>query len=150
LLLFLSVPSESDPSIAKTGSGQAIRKGGKEETKRTVSHIDIPYTGKAGDLVIWHQFLPHGNSRNESALPRLAQYIAMFPTPNAAIQGGAGGRMSFDSSGGEVEPLRGEVEQAEGRVMAWSRGQEKEGRPNAPAATLTELGEKLLGARPWR
>jgi len=74
----------------------------------------------------------------------------MFPTPNAAIQGGAGGRMSFDSSGGEVEPLRGEVEQAEGRVMAWSHGQEKEGRPNAPAATLTERGEKLLGARPWR
>jgi ectoine hydroxylase-related dioxygenase (phytanoyl-CoA dioxygenase family) len=35
--------------------------------------------GKAGDLLIWHSLLPHGNSRNRSRKPRLAQYITMFP-----------------------------------------------------------------------
>ncbi|GKT21239.1 phytanoyl-CoA dioxygenase family protein [Acidovorax sp. SUPP3334] len=33
----------------------------------------------AGDLVIWHQALPHGASPNRGALPRLVQYINMFP-----------------------------------------------------------------------
>lgn len=34
--------------------------------------------GKAGDLVIWHQALPHGASPNHGKLPRLVQYINMF------------------------------------------------------------------------
>ncbi len=36
--------------------------------------------GRAGDLVIWHQALPHGASPNRGARPRLVQYINMFPT----------------------------------------------------------------------
>ncbi|MGC1780673.1 MAG: phytanoyl-CoA dioxygenase family protein [Xanthobacteraceae bacterium] len=36
--------------------------------------------GRAGDLVIWHQALPHGASPNLGARPRLVQYINMFPT----------------------------------------------------------------------
>ncbi len=36
--------------------------------------------GKAGDLVIWHQALPHGASPNRGRRPRLVQYINMFPT----------------------------------------------------------------------
>jgi hypothetical protein len=35
---------------------------------------------RAGDLVIWHQALPHGASPNRGARPRLVQYINMFPT----------------------------------------------------------------------
>jgi hypothetical protein len=38
-----------------------------------------PIPGKAGDLLIWHRLLPHGNGRNLSARPRLAQYITMYP-----------------------------------------------------------------------
>ncbi len=36
--------------------------------------------GRAGDLIIWHQALPHGASPNRGLAPRLVQYINMFPT----------------------------------------------------------------------
>ena len=35
--------------------------------------------GQAGDLVIWHQALPHGASRNTSRIPRLVQYFTYLP-----------------------------------------------------------------------
>jgi hypothetical protein len=40
----------------------------------------IPIPGKAGDLIIWHQALPHGASPNRAAKPRVVQYIAMRPS----------------------------------------------------------------------
>jgi len=33
----------------------------------------------AGDLIIWHQALPHGASPNRASVPRLVQYIDMYP-----------------------------------------------------------------------
>ncbi len=33
---------------------------------------------KAGDLIVWHQALPHGASRNTASLPRMVQYINMY------------------------------------------------------------------------
>ena len=39
----------------------------------------IPIGGRAGDLIIWHQALPHGASPNRGNAPRLVQYINMFP-----------------------------------------------------------------------
>ena len=38
-----------------------------------------PIGGKAGDLVIWHQWLPHGSRPNLGTLPRIVQYINMNP-----------------------------------------------------------------------
>lgn len=38
-----------------------------------------PIGAHAGDLVIWHQALPHGPSPNRGARPRLVQYINMAP-----------------------------------------------------------------------
>ncbi len=38
-----------------------------------------PVPGKAGDLVIWNDALPHGASANRSAVPRLVQYVKQFP-----------------------------------------------------------------------
>ncbi len=35
--------------------------------------------GKAGDLIIWHQSLPHGSSPNRATTPRVVQYLNMFP-----------------------------------------------------------------------
>ena len=35
--------------------------------------------GKAGDLLIWHRLLAHGNGHNQSDKPRMAQYITMSP-----------------------------------------------------------------------
>jgi hypothetical protein len=40
----------------------------------------VPIAGKAGDLVIWHQALPHGSSPNRGTKPRVAQYIMLRPT----------------------------------------------------------------------
>jgi hypothetical protein len=40
----------------------------------------IPIPGRAGDLIIWHQGLPHGSSPNRSTRPRVAQYIKMAPS----------------------------------------------------------------------
>jgi ectoine hydroxylase-related dioxygenase (phytanoyl-CoA dioxygenase family) len=39
-----------------------------------------PIAGKAGDLVLWHQSLPHGSSPNQGAKPRVVQYITLRPT----------------------------------------------------------------------
>ena len=39
-----------------------------------------PIGGRAGDLVIWHQALPHGSRPNRGTRPRMVQYINMFPT----------------------------------------------------------------------
>ncbi|HTV36053.1 MAG TPA: phytanoyl-CoA dioxygenase family protein [Xanthobacteraceae bacterium] len=33
----------------------------------------------AGDLIIWHQALPHGASPNHGTRPRMVQYVNMFP-----------------------------------------------------------------------
>jgi len=38
-----------------------------------------PITAGAGDLIIWHQALPHGSSPNRAERPRIVQYINMFP-----------------------------------------------------------------------
>lgn len=38
-----------------------------------------PIAANAGDLIIWHQALPHGSSPNTSSLPRLVQYINYEP-----------------------------------------------------------------------
>ena len=39
--------------------------------------VHVP--GRAGDLILWHHALPHSASPNRAALPRLVQYIRMFP-----------------------------------------------------------------------
>jgi len=44
----------------------------------------IPVTGHAGDLVIWHQALPHCATPNKGILPRMVQYIAYKPIKEPA------------------------------------------------------------------
>jgi hypothetical protein len=36
-----------------------------------------PIAGRAGDLIIWHQALPHGSRPNRATRPRIVQYINM-------------------------------------------------------------------------
>jgi Phytanoyl-CoA dioxygenase (PhyH) len=38
-----------------------------------------PIAGRAGDLVIWHDALPHGSRPNRGRMPRIVQYITMYP-----------------------------------------------------------------------
>jgi len=40
----------------------------------------VRIAGRAGDLVIWHQSLPHGSSPNRSRRPRVVQYLNMRPS----------------------------------------------------------------------
>jgi ectoine hydroxylase-related dioxygenase (phytanoyl-CoA dioxygenase family) len=40
----------------------------------------IPIAGEAGDLIIWHQALPHCATPNHAGLPRVVQYLNMFPS----------------------------------------------------------------------
>jgi len=93
---------------------------------------------KAGDLLIWNTLLAHGIKPNVSPdRARLAQYISMYPA---------------DEENSQVR---------ETRVRSWSEREI----PNDPAfpgdprewektrysrAELTELGERLLGLRPWK
>ena len=37
-----------------------------------------PIAAEAGDLIIWHHWLPHGASPNHHKLPRVAQYLDMY------------------------------------------------------------------------
>jgi hypothetical protein len=90
--------------------------------------------GKAGDLVIWHRLLAHGNGHNRSDRPRLAQYISMSPVPDNA------------------EEVR------DARIGAWRERRPNPGWPGDPRnreqstqrpARLTPLGRKLLGIDAW-
>lgn len=39
----------------------------------------IPIVGEAGDMVIWHQALPHCATSNYGSTPRMVQYLTYFP-----------------------------------------------------------------------
>ena len=99
-----------------------------------------PVECEAGDLIVWNGGLPHGNGRNTSNKPRLAQYIAMSP----ALE--------------DNEELR------ENRVRCWRNntppffnatrksffsgthcGKEQQ----QARAELTDLGKRLLGLKRW-
>jgi len=90
--------------------------------------------GKAGDLIIWHTGLLHGNGRNNTDRPRLAQYITMFPADE------------------QNESLR------QHRIESWRKRSTPGRFPGDPrkweekhgeTAQLTELGQKLLGLKRW-
>jgi hypothetical protein len=50
------------------------------EAERTVwGHVgSVPVRANACDLIIWHQFLPHGSRPNLEQNPRIVQYINMY------------------------------------------------------------------------
>lgn len=96
-----------------------------------------PIAANAGDLVIWHSGLLHGNGRNNTDRPRLAQYITMSPVA--------------------------EVDEADRqrRIALWQQRLPPDYRRAFPGdprqleekygqtAELTPLGKKLLGAERW-
>ena len=98
----------------------------------------IEVEANAGDFIIWHSALPHGNSRNVSDKPRLAQYVRLFPADPAD------------------EELR------EARIASWRErshpafqnprafpGDQRGKEADSPPAELTPLGRKLLGLDDW-
>lgn len=51
---------------------------GADPRRQDLSGEAVGIAAGAGDLVIWHQALPHGASPNRSGRPRLAQYVNMY------------------------------------------------------------------------
>ena len=90
--------------------------------------------GNAGDLLIWHRLLAHGNGHNTSDKPRLAQYITMSPARTDDEEA----RQARVTSWQERRPMP----NWPGDPRAWE--QEKQ-----QTAELTSLGKKLLGVDLW-
>ncbi|MEE2728014.1 MAG: phytanoyl-CoA dioxygenase family protein, partial [Candidatus Latescibacterota bacterium] len=86
--------------------------------------------GKAGDLLIWHRLLAHGNGHNTSDKPRLAQYITMSP----ARTDDEAARQARVASWQERRPMP----NWPGDPRAWEKEKQQ-------TAELTPLGKKLLG-----
>ena len=90
--------------------------------------------GKAGDLLIWHRLLAHGNGHNRFDRPRLAQYITMSPARDDDEEARQGRIKSWQ----ECRPMS----NWPGDSRDWEHRHQQ-------AAELTELGRKLLGVDSW-
>ena len=92
---------------------------------------------KAGSLLIWHKALPHGNGRNTSDKPRLAQYMNFYPVPNS---------MDEERRQERITLWRERRALGRGPYPGDPRGWEAK---NYRSAELTPLGRKLLGFDLW-
>ena len=92
----------------------------------------VAVPARAGDLIVWDSRLPHGNSKNESSLPRLAFYVSMFPAADPAMRDAA------------IDSWR------SGRCVPWWRNRPGYDRIEPwPPAALTDLGRRLIGLDCW-
>jgi hypothetical protein len=98
--------------------------------------------GEAGDLIIWHQALPHGNSANYTSKPRLAQYVTMFPA-------------RFHDEDERQLRIKAWSEKLPIKFWRYVQGQSypeditKMVPESTPRAELSGLGKKLLGLESW-
>jgi hypothetical protein len=97
--------------------------------------------GRAGDLVIWNRLLAHGNGHNTSNMPRLAQYISMFPAESSDSDRWGGDRAD------RIRQWRDRVAPDAAWAPGDPRGWEEH---NSKTAELTPLGRKLLGLDRWQ
>jgi hypothetical protein len=106
---------------------------GEEDWLATTNGREIVYVeARAGDLIVWDSRLPHGNSKNLSARPRLAFYVSMGPANNETLRQA------------NIESWR------SGRCVPWWRNRPGFDRTEPwPPADLTETGRKLLGLDNW-
>lgn len=96
-----------------------------------------PVVANAGDLVIWNTALLHGNGRNNSDRPRLAQYITMYP---AQADDETARQQRIEQWQKCVPPQNKRAFPGDPRRLEEKRGE---------CAKLTPLGEKLLGLQSW-
>ena len=102
----------------------------------------VPIPGKAGDLLIWNRLLPHGNGRNTSDSPRLAQYITMFSTVSKS-----GVNVYMERQRRErIRQWKNRLPPKNKAVPGDPRGWEQK---HCEPAELTPLGRKLLGLDWW-
>ncbi|MGA2134909.1 MAG: phytanoyl-CoA dioxygenase family protein [Bryobacteraceae bacterium] len=89
--------------------------------------------GHTGDVILWSTKLPHGSAANLSDRPRIAAFVSMQPPPS------------------NPEPREGlKSWWLTKRAPDYWRGLpgQRDPEPGSPA-TLSELGEKLIGVVPW-
>ena len=92
---------------------------------------------EAGDLLIFNSLLAHGVRPNLAKdRVRMAQYISMFPA-------------SFDDAAERDERIRLWQERDHPQRPAFPGDPRDWEKHNAAVATLTPLGERLLGLKPW-
>jgi len=94
-----------------------------------------PIPGKAGDLLIWDKRLAHGNGRNLSDAPRLAQFITMFHADDSRT----------DYRQERVSWWR----DRKSPPYPWVIGDPRNWEQDQPMAELSPLGRKLLGLDDW-
>eukprot|EP01080_Neovahlkampfia_damariscottae_P004804 gene4804-8390_t len=97
---------------------------------------------KKGDLIIWKRELAHGNGENLSNVPRLAQYINMYPVPEDK------NKKRSNQECLESMTLNERISCWESSTVPKKFGDFKEIQMNTPAK-LTDLGQKLLGIEHW-
>lgn len=94
------------------------------------AHPIVEVPGRAGDLVIWSTRLPHRGGVNRGNAPRVAQYVTYFP------------------EGTDEQRAERVANWRDRRAPPWWRNWPGQKDPEPyPAATLTSLGEALLGLR---
>ena len=124
-------------------------------------------------MIVWNSYLPHGNSRNSSDRPRLAQFLTMYPETSDSTFNSNNARYNgrWGGVGGDDTSLAWDHEEERRRrvtifklglhVASFDRGWS----PDRPFETegfggerrlsqtqppsLSELGERLLGLRAW-
>jgi len=90
--------------------------------------LDI--TGTKGSLLVWDARLPAGSALNRSPVPRYSMMVTMLPE-------------------GDEERRAQRIEDFEAqRAPAWLRDGKSVSENHGPLK-LTELGEQLLGRKPW-
>jgi hypothetical protein len=92
--------------------------------------VNVPV--RRGDVIIWESRLPHANSRNLSAYPRLAFYVSLYPAAAEERQVTAECTLS-----GFCHP-------------AWRGWPGHDHREEWAPPRLGELGRKIAGLADWR
>ncbi|MBX3576903.1 MAG: phytanoyl-CoA dioxygenase family protein [Rhizobiaceae bacterium] len=104
-----------------------------DTTGLKITNIDM----EAGDLLIFNSLLAHGVRPNHSRdRVRMAQYISMYPADE-------------DNEAERQERIRLWRERDHPKRDAFPGDPREWEKHNAETATLTDLGEKLLGLRRW-
>jgi len=108
--------------------------GGRVPADRTCLDV-VAVEGDPGDMVVWDTRLLHGNGRNVSDRPRLAQYITMWPEVNNPELIAERARCWRERAAWDAEWVLGDPRN-------WERD-------HGITAELTPLGRRLLGVDPW-
>jgi len=88
-------------------------------TTEPIQHLALRITVRAGSMVIWDQRVAHGSAPNDSNRARFAQFLKMFPAT-------------------PIDPTRAKL-----------RAEKLSQKISECGVTVSELGEKLFGLKPW-